>query len=120
HAVDFTHAIALKVSPKNRALIAAAVAVTVMSVYLFMQVKATPAEAHQGTARPRAVTEPMPEVVPAATTETRLAPTPAAARPAPVVNAPSRSELGGRDVAESAADLDAERRPNLKLENLME
>lgn len=90
-----------------------------MGVYLFIQVKATPARAHQAStpSRPPAAVERAPEP----THETRPAPTPAAARPAPVVNAPTRPDLAGHEVAtQSAADLDDQRRPNLKLDNLME
>lgn len=105
-------------SPKNLALIAAAVAVTVMGVYLFIQVKATPAQAHHVATPPaRAVPERSP--VPEAEPEPEREPPPAAARPAPIVNAPSRPELAGHDV-EPAGELDDERRPNLKLDNLME
>jgi hypothetical protein len=106
------------VSPKNLALIAAAVAVTVMGVYLFIQVKATPAQAHHASTPSRQPV--VPEAAPEPTHETGPAPTPAAARPAPVVNAPSRPDLSNDVATPSAAELDDQRRPNLKLDNLME
>jgi len=76
------------VSPKTLALIAAAVAVAGMGVYLFVQVQATPAQAHvspQATARQSHVPERSPDPEPTPPSAPSPAPTrsPAVSAPAP-------------------------------------
>lgn len=106
-------------SLKNLALIAAAVAVMGMAVYLFVQVKASPAEAHHvpTSARPSPAQDHTAAVPPP---EAPTA-TPAVARPAPQAQTPSTPVRTTHEVAPSqAADETDDRRPNLRLDSLME
>lgn len=108
-------------SPKNVALIAAAVAVAAMGLYLFIQVKATPAQAHVTATPPPAPTHASPPPAPhERAPEPSPAPThTAAARPTPWVG-DSRPSHTAPPALETEPASEADRRPNLKLENMME
>jgi hypothetical protein len=107
------------VSPKNLVLIAAAVAVMAMGVYLFIQVRATPAQAHH--AYPEKMVLPIPEpterpavAAPTATQPSRPTPSqsPTASRSITVGNATAQPEA-------MAAPVDDER-ANPRMDSMME
>ncbi|HEU4612112.1 MAG TPA: hypothetical protein VFS15_08545 [Kofleriaceae bacterium] len=107
-------------SPKNVVLIAAAVAVVAMGLYLFIQVKASPAQAHVTATSAPATTHPSPPPTPhERAPEPNPAPShTAAARPTPWVgdSRPSRTAPPALETEPAEED----KRPNLKLENMME
>lgn len=103
-------------SAKNALLIAAAVAVLVAGVYLFIQVRATPAEA--GATQVTTAPSPSPSPSPAAS------PAPAVAAPAakPDVPAPGSTRTSWERPASAGSDgaPPDNAKVNLKLDNLME
>lgn len=100
-------------SLKNLALLAAAVAVMGMAVYLFVQVKAAPAKAHHV----RASAPPSPAPERADTTPATAPVTPPTATPSPAPNvAARRPELAQSDSSGGADD----RRVDMKLDALMD
>jgi hypothetical protein len=111
------------VSPKNLVLIAAAVLVMAMGVYLFIQVRATPAQAHVAetqptTARPSPVPERSPEAPPTTPTPT---PTPTPTKPEPTPGTARPITVGNATVQpEAMAGPTDEQRANPRLDSMME
>ena len=107
-------------SPKSLALIAGGIAIFAIAVYLFIEVRATPAQAgpdHVVASRtPQPTPTPTPtssDVSPKPETSRPVTPTPTPIAPAPTP-APT---LGTAPVREEPPE---EQKPNLKLDNLME
>jgi hypothetical protein len=103
------------VSPKSLVLVAGAVAILAVGVYLFLEVKATPAQAKPTatvSARPSQITEHTQVATPAPTPP---APTPRAPQQPP---APTQPQLGSAPLEPSEPP--DETKVNLKLENMME
>jgi hypothetical protein len=111
------------VSPKSLALIGAAAAVLIMAVYLFIQVKSTPAQAQvSATTPPAAHQSPVAERSSATATQpqTSAAPTPT---PAPSIAARSEARpiAVGNATAEPAAMAPTdEQRANPRMDSMME
>jgi hypothetical protein len=107
------------VSPKNVALLAAAVAVTGMAVYLFVQVKATPAQAEVSASELAAPTHASP--APVHTTEpTRPSAEARPAPPQPNVGASRPAASGAAPELQAAPESDEPQQPNPKLESMMQ
>jgi hypothetical protein len=90
-----------------------------MGVYLFIQVKATPAQAHSSatpttTARPSPVAERSPEPAPAPTTPSVATPT-----PPPSIAATTKAVAASNNIAAAEPPTD-EQRANPRLDSMME
>jgi hypothetical protein len=105
------------VSPKSLALIGAAIAVMIMGVYLFIQVRATPAQA-QSTETPTTASR-LPERTPETPTPPIAKPLPAAPTPAPPPP-PVRAPTGAAEPPAVAMQADDPQRANPKLDSMME
>jgi hypothetical protein len=107
------------VSPKSLALVAAAVAVLIMGVYLFIQVKATPAQA-QSSVTPATTHAPPPEHVTVTTPPAAQPPIAKPAQPPPIPSpTPSPIRVGNATIEPALAATD-EQRANPRLDSMME